>query len=223
MMSVRKSLAGSAPRPPSPGPPCVLTAGPASAAYHPTPTTRRSPRSPPTCRRRLRHHPARAQAGRRRLERRLLATPSRSRPTPPPRAAAPSAAVPRSRSPAATSAGRTARAPARPAVRHRATSPDVDFARSSVAPSAAETDAGLKAFPFALDTVVMAVSNIEAVARTGRRSPSRRSGRHLRVQAPTNWSSFGGTAGASSRRSRRAARAPRSSSRSSSTPPRAAP
>lgn len=36
---------------------------------------------------------------------------------------------------------------------------DIDFARSSSAQSAAETQAGLKSFPFALDTLVMAVSN----------------------------------------------------------------
>lgn len=36
---------------------------------------------------------------------------------------------------------------------------DVDFARSSSAQSASETQAGLKSFPFALDTLVMAVSN----------------------------------------------------------------
>lgn len=37
--------------------------------------------------------------------------------------------------------------------------PDVDFARSSSANSAPETAAGLQAFPFALDTLVMAVSS----------------------------------------------------------------
>jgi ABC-type phosphate transport system substrate-binding protein len=36
---------------------------------------------------------------------------------------------------------------------------DIDFARSSSANSAAETQAGLQAFPFAVDTLVMAVSN----------------------------------------------------------------
>lgn len=35
---------------------------------------------------------------------------------------------------------------------------DIDFARSSSAQNAAETQAGLKSFPFALDTLVMAVS-----------------------------------------------------------------
>jgi len=36
---------------------------------------------------------------------------------------------------------------------------DIDFARSSSAQSTAETQAGLQSFPFALDTLVMAVSN----------------------------------------------------------------
>jgi ABC-type phosphate transport system substrate-binding protein len=36
---------------------------------------------------------------------------------------------------------------------------DIDFARSSSAQNTAETQAGLKSFPFALDTLVMAVSN----------------------------------------------------------------
>lgn len=36
---------------------------------------------------------------------------------------------------------------------------DIDFARSSSANSTAETQAGLKAFPFALDTLALAVSN----------------------------------------------------------------
>lgn len=37
--------------------------------------------------------------------------------------------------------------------------PDIDFARSSSAQSTAETQAGLQSFPFAVDTLVMAVSN----------------------------------------------------------------
>ena len=37
--------------------------------------------------------------------------------------------------------------------------PDIDFARSSSAQSTAETGAGLQSFPFALDTLKMAVSN----------------------------------------------------------------
>ncbi|MBB6627061.1 substrate-binding domain-containing protein [Nocardioides sp. KIGAM211] len=40
-----------------------------------------------------------------------------------------------------------------------ANNPDVDFARSSSALSTAETQAGLQTFPFALDTLAMAVSN----------------------------------------------------------------
>lgn len=70
---------------------------------------------------------------------------------------------------------------------------DIDFARSSSAQSTAETQAGLQSFPFALDTLVMAVSN------------------NVPSHAPTslteaqivgiykgdikNWSEVGGTAG----------------------------
>ncbi|GAB3785562.1 Ig-like domain repeat protein [Nocardioides ungokensis] len=73
--------------------------------------------------------------------------------------------------------------------------PQIDFARSSDALSTTETDNGLKAFPFALDTVVMAVSN-----STPSHAPASITVNDLvkiyECQAgATDWSDFGGTAG----------------------------
>jgi hypothetical protein len=75
------------------------------------------------------------------------------------------------------------------------TVPEVDFARSSSAPSVTDANAGLKAFPFALDTLVMAVSGstpshapvnltINDLVKIYKCDPAAR-----------DWSAFGGTAG----------------------------
>lgn len=71
--------------------------------------------------------------------------------------------------------------------------PDVDFARSSSANSASETSAGLQAFPFALDTLVMAVSgNVTSNAPTAL-TPAQIVA--IYKGEITNWSEVGGTAG----------------------------
>lgn len=72
-------------------------------------------------------------------------------------------------------------------------SADVDYARSSSAQNANETSAGLQSFPFALDTLVMAVSNNvpshAPVSLTQAQIVSIYDG------SVTNWSALGGTAG----------------------------
>ncbi|MEP9363776.1 Ig-like domain repeat protein [Nocardioides sp. CN2-186] len=70
---------------------------------------------------------------------------------------------------------------------------DVDFARSSSANSTAETSAGLQAFPFALDTLVMAVSG-----STPSHAPTALTGAQIvsiYKGDTTDWSQIGGTAG----------------------------
>ena len=69
---------------------------------------------------------------------------------------------------------------------------DVDFARSSSGFSAAETAAGLKAFPFALDTLAMAVSNAATNAPASL-TPKQIVG--IYDGSIKNWSEVGGTAG----------------------------
>jgi ABC-type phosphate transport system substrate-binding protein len=71
--------------------------------------------------------------------------------------------------------------------------PDVDFARSSSANSTDETNAGLQAFPFALDTLVMAVSgNVTSHAPTALTPAQIVS---IYKGDTTNWSEVGGTSG----------------------------
>lgn len=70
--------------------------------------------------------------------------------------------------------------------------PDVDFARSSSALSAAEVSAGLQAFPFAVDGMRMAVKT------TGSNAPAAITGAQMLAiykGEVTNWSQIGGTAG----------------------------
>ena len=70
---------------------------------------------------------------------------------------------------------------------------DIDFARSSSANSAAETSAGLQAFPFALDTLVMVVSkNVASHAPAALTEAQIVS---IYKGDTTNWSQVGGTAG----------------------------
>ncbi len=73
--------------------------------------------------------------------------------------------------------------------------PEVDFARSSDGLSTAETDNGLKAFPFALDTVVVAVSNVKASHAPVSITVADLVNIYECKDGATNWSSFGGTAG----------------------------
>ena len=70
---------------------------------------------------------------------------------------------------------------------------DVDFARSSSGNSPAETAAGLQAFPFALDTLVMATSNNVASHAPTSLTPQQILG--IYEGTYTNWSQLGGTAG----------------------------
>lgn len=70
---------------------------------------------------------------------------------------------------------------------------DVDFARSSSANSSAESAAGLQAFPFALDTLVMAVSN--SVPSNAPTSLTPAQIVSIYNGSVTNWSQVGGTAG----------------------------
>jgi hypothetical protein len=71
--------------------------------------------------------------------------------------------------------------------------PDIDFARSSSANSTAETQAGLQAFPFALDTLVMAVSGSVASNAPAALTPAQIVS--IYKDETTNWSQVGGTAG----------------------------
>ena len=71
---------------------------------------------------------------------------------------------------------------------------DIDFARSSSANSTAETNAGLQMFPFALDTLVMAVSNNTPSNAPAALTPAQIVG--IYNGSITNWSTVGGTAGA---------------------------
>jgi ABC-type phosphate transport system substrate-binding protein len=70
---------------------------------------------------------------------------------------------------------------------------DIDFARSSSAQSAAETSAGLQSFPFALDTLVMAVSGNVASNAPAALTPAQIVS--IYKGETTNWSQVGGTAG----------------------------
>jgi hypothetical protein len=71
---------------------------------------------------------------------------------------------------------------------------DVDFARSSSAQSAAETSAGLQSFPFALDTLQMAVSNTVASNAPAALTPTQIVG--IYDGSITDWGTVGGTLGA---------------------------
>ncbi|WP_309648527.1 Ig-like domain repeat protein [Nocardioides sp.] len=70
---------------------------------------------------------------------------------------------------------------------------DIDFARSSSANSSAESAAGLQAFPFALDTLVMAVSNSVPSNAPAALTNAQIVG--IYNGSITNWSEIGGTAG----------------------------
>ncbi len=70
---------------------------------------------------------------------------------------------------------------------------DVDFARSSSALNDAEKQAGLKAFPFALDTLSMAVSNSVPSHAPTALTEAQIVG--IYSGSITNWSDVGGTAG----------------------------
>jgi len=72
--------------------------------------------------------------------------------------------------------------------------PDIDFARSSSGPSAAENEAGLQMFPFALDTLAMAVSNSTPSNAPETLTPAQIVG--IYQGEITNWSEVGGKAGA---------------------------
>ncbi|GAB3200520.1 hypothetical protein GCM10027062_20360 [Nocardioides hungaricus] len=70
---------------------------------------------------------------------------------------------------------------------------DVDFARSSSGPSTAEVQAGLQFFPFALDTLVLAVSNNVPSNAPTSLTPAQIVG--IYSGEITNWSEVGGQAG----------------------------
>ena len=70
---------------------------------------------------------------------------------------------------------------------------DVDFARSSSAQSGPETAAGLQSFPFALDTLKMAVSNNVASNAPASLTPAQIVS--IYKGDVTNWSQLGGSAG----------------------------
>lgn len=70
---------------------------------------------------------------------------------------------------------------------------DIDFARSSSANSAAETQAGLQAFPFAVDTLIMAVSNNTPSHAPASLTPAQIVS--IYKGDTTNWSQVGGTDG----------------------------
>lgn len=71
----------------------------------------------------------------------------------------------------------------------------IDFARSSDALGTPESDAGLKAFPFALDTVVMAVSNSTASHAPANITVAQLVDIYECKTTADNWSELGGTAG----------------------------
>lgn len=71
--------------------------------------------------------------------------------------------------------------------------PEIDFARSSSAQSATETGAGLQSFPFALDTLAMAVSNSVPSNAPATLTPAQIVGIYNGTYS--NWSDVGGTAG----------------------------
>ncbi|MEO5853063.1 MAG: substrate-binding domain-containing protein [Nocardioides sp.] len=71
--------------------------------------------------------------------------------------------------------------------------PEIDFARSSSAQSPAESSAGLQSFPFALDTLVMAVSNSAPSNAPASLTPAQIVG--IYNGTFTNWSQVGGNAG----------------------------
>jgi ABC-type phosphate transport system substrate-binding protein len=70
---------------------------------------------------------------------------------------------------------------------------DIDFARSSSAQSAAETSAGLQSFPFALDTLAVAVSNSVPSNAPASLTPEQILG--IYKGDITDWGAVGGTAG----------------------------
>jgi ABC-type phosphate transport system substrate-binding protein len=70
---------------------------------------------------------------------------------------------------------------------------DVDFARSSSAQNATETGAGLQSFPFALDTLAMAVSNTVPSNAPASLAPAQIV--DIYEGDITNWSAVGGTSG----------------------------
>jgi hypothetical protein len=70
---------------------------------------------------------------------------------------------------------------------------DIDFARSSSAQSPAETSAGLQSFPFALDTLQMAVSNTVPSNAPAALTPTQIVG--IYDGSITDWGTIGGTAG----------------------------
>jgi len=72
--------------------------------------------------------------------------------------------------------------------------PDIDFARSSSSQSTAETGAGLQSFPFALDTLAMAVSNSVPSNAPASLTPDQIVG--IYKGTITDWSAIGGAAGA---------------------------
>lgn len=71
--------------------------------------------------------------------------------------------------------------------------PDIDYARSSSSQSTAETQAGLQSFPFALDTLVMAVSGSVASHAPTTLTEAQIVG--IYKGEIKNWSEVGGTAG----------------------------
>lgn len=74
-----------------------------------------------------------------------------------------------------------------------ANQPDVDFARSSSALNATEVGAGLRAFPFALDTLVMSVSGSTASNAPAGLTPQQIV--QIYSGTVTNWSQVGGSPG----------------------------
>jgi ABC-type phosphate transport system substrate-binding protein len=70
---------------------------------------------------------------------------------------------------------------------------DIDFARSSSSNSTAETQAGLQSFPFALDTLVMAVSGNVPSHAPAALTPAQIVA--IYKGETTDWSQIGGTAG----------------------------
>jgi len=73
--------------------------------------------------------------------------------------------------------------------------PDIDFARSSSSLSANETNAGLQQFPFALDTLMMAVSNSVASHAPASITGAQIVSIYKCDTSADDWSELGGTAG----------------------------